>query len=148
MSKLVQNTTDTKSWLKAKYQVLVGKSFLGCYDGARTMPQTEKSRDVIIVQDSLDETLAGISSDVLQEYGDTVWKGITGPEDSRLYYTKYWLWVEPVFSSAPPTGTDYNFRIDRCEPFQCSGGTFSYGVSIKVSRVESSSHITDQTRSS
>ena len=133
MSKLVQNTTDTKSWLKVKYQVLVGKSFLGRYDGACTMPQTGTSRDVIIVQDSLHETLAGISSDVLQEYGDTVWKGITGPEDSKRY-TEYWLWVEPVFSSALPTRTDYNFRIDGCEPFQCSGGTFSYGVSIKVSR--------------
>ena len=90
-------------------------------------------KTVDAIQDSLDETLAGISSDVRQEYGDTVWKGITGPEDSRRY-TEYWLWVEPVFSSVLPIGTDYNFRIDRCEPFQCSGGTFSYGVSIKVSR--------------
>lgn len=132
MSKLVQNTTDTKSWLKAKYQVLVGKSFLGCYDGAHTMPQTEKSREVIIVQDSLDETLAGISSDVFQEYGDTVWKGITGPEDSRRY-TKYWLWVEPAFSLDLSKENNYNFKIEHCLPFQCSGGTFSYGVSIKVS---------------
>lgn len=96
------------------------------------MPQTEKSRDVIIVQDSLDETLAGISSDVRQEYGDTVWKGITGPEDSRRY-TEYWLWVEPAFSSDLSEGNIYNFKIERCLPFQCGGGTFSYGVNIKVS---------------
>ena len=98
------------------------------------MPQTGNVRDVIIVKDSLDTTLlAGISRDVLQKYGSEVWKGITGPKDS-FRYTEYWLWVEPVFSSVLPIGTDYNFRIDRCEPFQCSGGTFSYGVSIKVSR--------------
>ena len=133
MSKLVQNTTDTKSWLKATYNGLVGKTFRGNYNGELPMPQTGNVRDVIIVKDSLDTTLAGISSDVRQEYGDTVWKGITGPEDSRRH-TEYWLWVEPVLSSVLASGTDYNFRIDRCEPFQCSGGTFSYGVSIKVSR--------------
>ena len=133
MSKLVQDTTDTITWLKATYNGLVGKTFRGNYNGELPMPQTGNVRDVIIVQDSLDKTLAEISSDVLQKYGDTVWKGITGPKDSKSY-TKYWLWVEPVFSSVLPIRTDYNFRIDRCEPFQCSGGTFSYGVSIKVSR--------------
>ena len=140
MSKPVQNTTDPISWLKAKYKVLEGMSFLGCYDGEHTLPQTENSRDVIIVQDSLDETLAGISSDVLLEYGDTVWKGITGPEDSRRY-KKYWLWVERVSGSKLTIGKDYNFRIDRCVPFQCSYGTFSSGVSVKISRVESSSSV-------
>lgn len=123
--------SDTMKWLRAKYNVLVGETFLGCYDGARTMPQTGNERDVIIVQDRFDATLAEISSDVIQRYGKTVWKGITGPKDKRDY-TEFWLWVEPNFSSEPLVG-NLNFRIDHCEPFQCSGGTFSHGVSIKVS---------------
>ena len=97
------------------------------------MPQTGNVRDVIIVKDSLDTTLlAGISRDVLQKYGSEVWKGITGPKDS-FCYTEYWLWVEPAFSSDLSEGNIYNFKIERCLPFQCGGGTFSYGVNIIVS---------------
>ena len=103
---MANQVDPTITWLKATYKDLVGKTFRGNYNGELPMPQTGNVRDAIIVKDSLDTTLAGISSDVLQEYGDTVWKGITGPEDSRRF-TEYWLWVEPVFSSVLPIETDY-----------------------------------------
>ena len=129
---MANQVDPTITWLKATYNDLVGKTFRGDYNGGLPMPQTGNVRDVIIVKDSLDTTLAGISSDVLQKYGSEVWKGITGPKDS-VHYTKYWLWVEPAFSSDLSKGNNYNFKIEHCLPFQCSGGTFSYGVSIKVS---------------
>ena len=129
---MANQVDPTITWLKATYKGLVGKTFQGNYNGELPMPQTGNVRDVIIVKDSLDTTLAGISSDVLQKYGSEVWKGITGPEDS-FRYAKHWLWVEPAFSSNLSQGNNYNFKIEHCLPFQCGGGTFSNGVSIKVS---------------
>ena len=129
---MANQVDPTITWLKATYKDLVGKTFRGNYNGELPMPQTGNVRDVIIVKDSLDTTLAGISRDVLQKYGSEVWKGITGPKDS-FHYTEYWLWVEPAFSSDLSKGNNYNFKIEHCLPFQCGGGTFSYGVSIKVS---------------
>ena len=116
-SKLIQSAIDpTITWLQETYQVLVGRSFLGCYEGAHTMSQTENPRDVRIEHDSLDVTLAGILSDVLQAYGSTAWNGITGPEGSVLYI-QYWLWVKPALRSVLTIGTDYTFRIDHQVPF-------------------------------
>ena len=129
---MANQVDPTITWLKATYNGLVGKTFRGNYNGELPMPQTGNVRDIIIVKDSLDTTLAGISRDVLQKYGSEVWKGITGPKDS-FRYTEYWLWVEPAFSSDLSKGNNYNFKIEHCLPFQCGGGTFSYGVSIKVS---------------
>ena len=56
------------------------------------MPQTGNPRDVLSVGqgDPFAAILGEISSAVLQTYGETVWKGITGPEDSRNF-TDHWL---------------------------------------------------------
>ena len=106
MSKLIQSAIDpTITWLQETYQVLVGRSFLGCYEGAHTMSQTENPRDVTTEQDSLDATLAGILRD-----------GSTGPEGSVLYI-QYWLWVKPAFRSVLTIGTNYIFRIEHYVPF-------------------------------
>ena len=111
MSKLIQSAIDpTITWLQETYQDLVGRSFLGCYEGAHTMSQTENPKDVTTEQDSLDATLAGILSDALKSYGST------GPEGSVLYI-QYWLWVKPAFRSVLTIGTNYIFRIDHYVPF-------------------------------
>ena len=122
--------------LRKKYQELVGMTFQGEYEGEFTMPQTGNPRDVLSIgkRDSLAEILGGISNAVLQAHGKTVWKGITGPEDSRNF-TDYWLWVEPDFIDELQKGLSYNFKIARCTPFTCGGGDFSHGVSIKVHKV-------------
>ena len=127
---------DVMTDLRTKYKPLVGMVFQGEFGGEHTMPQTGNERDVLIVsQYPLRATLSGISNAVLQNYGDSVWKGITGPEDSSRF-SDHWLWVEPAFDGVLSEGATYTFRIDRCKPFQCGGiGTFSYGVSIKVTRV-------------
>lgn len=128
---------DVMSDLRTKYKPLVGMEFRGEYDGEHIMPQTGNERDVLIVSllDPLNATLSGISKAVLQNYDDSVWKGITGPEDSSRF-SDHWLWVEPAFDGVLSEGATYTFRIDRCKPFKCGGpGTFSYGVSIKVTRV-------------
>lgn len=128
--------TNRLTWLQETYQSLVGMSFQGTYCGQFSMPQTGNVRDVIAVAslDLLNTILASISNAVLaQTFGSLVWKGITGPEDSN-FFPQRWLWVEPVFSLVSVSvGSTCNFRIDHCVPFQCSGGTFSHGVSIKVS---------------
>lgn len=125
-----------KNDLQQKYQPLVGVTFQGVYEGEFTMPQTGNPRDVLSVGqgDTFAATLSGISNAVLQTYGQTVWKGITGPEDRRNY-TEYWLWVEPGFSGVLEMGLSYNFEIAQCTPFTCGGGDFSYGVSIKVHKL-------------
>lgn len=119
--------------LHKKYQELEGMTFQGSYEGEYTMPQTGNPRDVLSMGqgDPFAAILGGISKAVLKTYGETVWKGITGPEDSRNF-TDYWLWVEPGFSEELHEGVSYKFKIARCKPFPCGGGDFSYGVSIKV----------------
>lgn len=117
------------------YQPLKGKTFGAKYKGEFTMPQTGNPRDVVEVDDGdpLVATLEVVSNAVIhREYGNKVWKGITGPKDPRQY-TSYWLWVEQ--SEEMAEDVNYNFKIDHCKPFACSGETFSYGVSIKVSLV-------------
>ena len=119
------------------YQELsAGMSFLAAYERELPMPQTGNPRDVLSVGrgDPFAEVLGRISNAVLQTYGETVWKGITGPEDSPNF-TDYWLWVEPGFSDALEEGKSYNFKIARYQPFTCGGGDFSYGVSIKVDKL-------------
>ena len=122
--------------LQKKYQELEGMTFRGAYEGEKTMPQTGNARDVLSVGrgNTFAEKLSGISNAVLQKYGETVWKGITGPEDSRNF-TDYWLWVESGFSEDLQEGLSYNFKIVRCTPFTCGGGDFSYGVNIKVQKL-------------
>ena len=130
MSDLVLND------LGKKYEELVGMTFQGEYEGEFTMPQTENLRDRLSIgqRDPFAAILSGISKAVLKTYGKTVWKGITGPEDSSNY-TDYLLWVEPDFSEVLSKGLSYNFIIARCTPFTCGGGDFSYGVSIKVHKL-------------
>ena len=94
------------------------------------MPQTGNER-YIIESNSIAAILKSISSYVINTYGSTVWKGITGPEDSLLY-TDYWLWIEPVVGGILLENNFYNFNIEGCTPFYCEGGSFSYGVSIKA----------------
>jgi len=80
---------DLQLW----YQALVGMTFQATYQGEDTMPQTGNLRDVLVIglgNSTFHAKLSGISSAVLKKYGTTVWKGITGPEDS-LRYTNYWL---------------------------------------------------------
>lgn len=135
MSQGVIDPILTLNWLQATYKSLVGMSFQGSYEGQFSMPQTGNIRDVIAVAslDSLNTILSSLSKAVLgQTFGRLVWKGITGPEDN-ISFLQHWLWVEPAFSLVLSRGSACNFRIDHCEPFQCSGGTFSHGVSIKVS---------------
>ena len=119
--------------LSKKYEELVRMTFRGAYKGERTMPQTDNPKDVLSIGqgDPFAAILGGISKAVLQAYGKNVWKGITGPEDSSNY-TDYWLWVEPGLSKELEEGLSYDFKIARCKPFPCSGGDFSYGVSIRV----------------
>ena len=126
---------DLQRW----YQPLVGMTFQATYQGVFTMPQTGQQRDVLVIgqgNPSFHATLSAISSAVLTKYDETVWKGITGPED-RKGYTNYWLWVEPDFSGQPQVGLQgvCTFQIAQYSLFTCGGGTFSYGVSIKVQKL-------------
>lgn len=127
-------TTDD---LKLKYKELLGTEFQGTYKGEFTMPQTGNERAVLSIDanSSFATTLCEISKEVLKEYGERVWKGITGPGDS-FRYTDYWLWVEPDgFNEELLEGFSYKFSIARCSPFKCGDGTFTHGVSIKVSKL-------------
>ena len=123
--------------LQLKYQPLVGKEFQGTYEGVRMMPQTENPRDILSVGqgDTFSAILSGVCNAVLLTYGQQVWKGITGPEQSPNY-TDYWLWVEPGFDGVLEMGQRYTFQITHCAPFTCGGGDFLHGVSIKVSLIQ------------
>ena len=78
--------------LRKKYEELVGMTFQGEYEGEFTMPQTGNLRDKLSIgqRDPFAAILGGISKAVLQTYGKTDWKDITGPEDS-CNFTDYWL---------------------------------------------------------
>lgn len=97
------------------------------------MPQTGNFRPVLEVNPS-DATLPimkAVSNAVLEKYGQTVWKGITGPEDGS--YTDYWLWTDPegINQHSLEVGSTYIFKIRNCAPFKCREGTlFSFGVNI------------------
>ena len=123
--------------LALKYQQLVDMKFQGIYNGPYPMPQTGNIRDVIVItrQNPLAATLQEISNSVLQTYGQRVWKGITGPEDS-IGYTDYWLWVEPDFCGVQEVGFACEFQIQKCSPFPCGGGSFSHGVSIRAALIQ------------
>jgi len=121
---------DLQLW----YQPLVGMTFQATYQGEDTMPQTGNLRDVLVIglgNSTFHATLSRISSAVLKKYGTTVWKGITGPEDSHVY-TNYWLWVEQGFGGQLQVDSCYNFEIASYTLFTCVGGSFAHGVSIKV----------------
>ena len=128
MSDLVLND------LGKKYEELVGMTFQGEYKGEFTMPQTGNPREVLSIgqRDPFAAILGGISKAVVRAYGETVWRGITGPENN---FTDYWLWVEPGFSEELQDELSYNFKIVRYTPFTCGGGDLSYGVSIKVHKL-------------
>ena len=119
--------------LKLKYEPLLGKQFQGTYEDVFIMPQTGNPRDVISVdqRDPFAAILSRVSNDVLQTYGQYVWKGITGPEQSRNF-SDYWLWVEPGVNGVLEMGQSYNFQITQCSPFACGGGDFSHGIHIKA----------------
>ena len=122
---------NTLQKLQEIYQPLEGVTFRGTYLGEYKMPQTGNKR-YIIKANNLSGTLKSISSSVINTYGKTlVWKGITGPEDSEKY-TDYWLWVEPDVGGMLFEDDSYDFKIERCTPFHCESGSFSYGVSIKA----------------
>lgn len=121
------------------YQPLVGMTFQATYNEEFTMPQTGNQRDVLVIglgNSTFHATLGGISSAVLTKYGKTVWKEITGPEDS-LGYTNYWLGVETpdLNEDKLQVGFCYNFQIAKYTLFTCVGGDFSYGVIIKVHKL-------------
>lgn len=121
--------------LYLKYRPLVGMVFPATYLGPFMMPQTENERDVLLIlteAELLREMLRKISNAVLQNYGKRVWKGITGSQDSARY-PDFWLWFEPGFNEVlMQEDFCYEFEIKQCRPFQCRGGDFDFGVSIKV----------------
>ena len=119
--------------LQLKYQPLVGMTFQGTYEGVLIMPQTGNPRDIISVGrgDPSASILSGVSAAVLQTYGQHVWKGITGPEQSPNF-SDYWLWVEPGFNVELKMGQRYTFQITHCASFSCGGGVFSHGVNIRA----------------
>ena len=123
--------------LQQKYQPLVGKPFQGTYEDVFNMPQTGNLRDIISIdqRNPFAEILSRVSDAVLQTYGQHVWKGITGPEQSPNF-SDYWLWVEPGFKGVLQIGQRYNFQITQCTPFPCGGAVFSRGVSIKASVIQ------------
>ena len=128
---------DLQLW----YEPLVGMTFQATYKGVFPMPFTGKPRDILVIRQgnsTFHTTLSKILSAVREKYGETVWKGITGPEDSKegCTYTDYWLWAEPDFSGQLQVGPDeYNFQITKCTPFTCDSDEFSHGVSIKVQKL-------------
>ena len=95
-----------KQNLQAIYQPLNGVTFAGTYLGNYSMPQTGNER-YIIKSNSIAGILKSISSYVINTYGSTVWKGVTGPEDSLLY-TDYWLWIDPVVGGILLENNFYN----------------------------------------
>lgn len=120
--------------LSTLYQPLRGESFTAKYLGTETMPQTGNERLKLEVNstDPLEAKLKDIQIKVMEKYGEEIWKGITGPEDS-LRYSNYWIWVkEGGQLENLDENTTYQFKITQCNPFQVSFGTFSYGVDIKV----------------
>ena len=95
------------------YQPLIGQRFAASYQRISEMPQTGNERLALEIGagSPFAATLHQISSAVLAlQYGERVWKGITGPEDG---YTDYWLWVEPGVSGNLLEGSTYDFSIKR-----------------------------------
>ena len=123
--------------LQLKYQPLM--TFQGTYEGVLNMPQAPAGNPRVIISvsqgDPFAAILSSVSGAVLQNYGQQVWKGITGPEQSPNY-SDYWLWVEPGFHGVLAMGQRYNFQITQCTPFPCGGAVFSHGVSIKASVIQ------------
>lgn len=118
--------------LQLKYQPLLGKLFQGTFKGTLVVPETTDQRDIISV-DPFASILSGVSRALVQDYGQQVWKGITGPEQSPNF-PDYWLWVEPVFNTALDMGKSYTFQITQCSPSSSHGvNAFSHGVSITAS---------------
>lgn len=136
LAAVIEKIKQTLQNLYEIYQPLKGVTFAGTYLGSHFMPQTGNQR-CKIESNSLKDTLYQISSSVINMYGETVWKGITGPLDSG-FYTDYWLWIEPdVGGMSLENGFSYLFNIESCTPFHSQSGSFSYGVSIKASIVHS-----------
>ena len=136
--KMEANYDAFKHDLQLIYQPHEGATFRGTYKRIFEMPQTANERFIIAVESTnpFAPTLIQISNSVLalcqrsNLHPALVWKGITGPMDG---YTDYWLWVEPDIGGVVQEGCSYDFMIEKCTAFQCpAGGSFSYGVSIKV----------------
>ena len=116
------------------YRPLIGANFRAKFIGKYKMPQTGNHRVKLQItrQNPFAFRLEKVSKSVLSQYGKAVWKGITGPEDGKLY-TNYCLWVEPGIGLSLEEGHSiYDFKISCCTPFQCDAGSFTHGVSIQV----------------
>ena len=124
--------------LSSIYQQLIGASFQATYIGMREMPQFGNLRPVLGVN-PFDATLPiveRVSNAVLANYGQTVWKGITGPNENQPY-TNYWLWVDPpeISEQLVRGGMPQGFTVRDCVPYPCFAdhhGSFSFRVSIVV----------------
>lgn len=135
--KMAANDAVFKHDLQLIYQPHEGATFRGTYKRIFEMPQTTNERFIIAVESTnpFAQALIQISSSVLalcqrsNVHPALVWKGVTGPMDG---YTDYWLWVEPDIGGFVQEGCSYDFMIEKCTAFQCPGGSFSYGVSIKA----------------
>ena len=108
--------------------------FQATYQGVFNMPQTGNQRYLLVIgqENTFAETLAAISTTVLQTLGPRIWKGITCQVNS-FGRTEYVLWVEPNLNKEIEEQSILNFRVDQCTPFPGNGIEFSHGVSIKVS---------------
>lgn len=123
---------EVQQFLADIYQPLIGVPFQAMYNGEFDMPQTNNERTILVItpQNAFAAELRRISNDVLaRNDGESIWKGITGPED-RDDYVNYWLWVEPRIGLNLEQGITYSFKISRCTPFSCDG-RFTHGVSIQ-----------------
>ena len=130
------------TFLNATYKPLEGKTFIATYGGSFLMPQTGNPRDILVVgvQNPFAAILEATRSSVVNTYGQSVWKGITGPPDNPAAYVNYWLWVEPILglSEMNSTAGALKFKIETTTVFQSSAEpsnpfAFSHGVSIWAS---------------
>ena len=122
------------TFLDATYKPLEGMTFLATYGGSFQMPQTGNLRDILVVgvQNPFAAILEFTRNSVVNMYGQSVWKGITGPPDNPAGYSNYWLWVEPILGLSMNL-PDQKFKIEKTTVFTSPGNAFSHGVSIRAS---------------
>ena len=131
MAKSVKYELDTI------YEPLNGVTFDGTFHGTMEMPSTGKFRDVIKgIDSSTEKILNEISASVLEKYGTSVWKGITGPKDSKPF-TECWLWAV-CLSDHLDEDTEYRFRVTDITPFTIKEekASFKYGVNISLKKIK------------
>ena len=128
------------TFLETTYKDLVGQSFLATYERSPLMPQTQNRRDILVVgvESPFNETLKAVMRSVVDQCGETVWKGITlsRPIDrSQSIGSDVCLWVESTFFDEIYVGSTHWFKIEETTVFQCFPGTGfpDGGVNIKAS---------------